>query len=525
MYKKYIMAISHDKDVSNDMEQKIIKYVALYLRKSRGDEETALDKHKLILCDLCKSNNWKYVEYEEIVSGDSVSMRPIFQKLLIDIENGIFDAVAVVDIDRLGRGDEQDQGMIKKAFAKSNTLIITPQKVYDLNNDTDKTFVDFKTFLARQEYSQIVKRLIQGKKIGARQGAWTNGTPPYPYEYERWKDKYNQKGLVVNDDKLTIYRYIINSVINDNKTPSEISYELNKKNILSPRNGIWHSGTIYRLLIDETHLGKIVSNKSKGDGHKKKKPDAINNKRLPKNQWVIVENCHEAVKTQEEHDKILLFCSRLIKVPKRKSKKILPFSGLIKCGLCGHTMSLYYRENRKTHESLKPCWYHTPEGKKCTNQGMSITFLYDYINNQILNYKYHLQEILSQNKFSNQQENIQNKVNDQKQFLENKQKSLSRILDGFENGIYSLNLFKERKLKIEESIIKSEEQIKLLEIELRNINNVTIKDKLNLIDKFEINIRKNDLTGIQTNKLYKSIIDSIKWTKKDKDINIEVKFK
>ena len=124
------------------MGQKIIKYVALYLRKSRGDAETDLEKHRLILTELCKINNWKYVVYEEIMSGDSIEMRPKFQKLLADVESEVYDAVCVVDIDRLGRGDEEDQGKIKKAFAKSDTYVITPEKVYNLNNAEDKFVVE-----------------------------------------------------------------------------------------------------------------------------------------------------------------------------------------------------------------------------------------------------------------------------------------------------------------------------------------------------------------------------------------------
>lgn len=508
------------------MEQKIIKYVALYLRKSRGDEEKALDKHRMILSELCNSNNWKYVEYEEIISGDSVAMRPAFQKLLNDVKSNIYDAVAVVDIDRLGRGDEQDQGMIKKIFAKSNTLIITPQKVYDLNNDTDKTFIDFKTFLARQEYSQIVKRLIQGKKIGARQGAWTNGTPPYPYEYQRWNNKYNEKGLVVNDDKLKIYRYIIDSVVIDNKTPSEIAYELNRKGIPSPRNTVWHGVTIYRLMLDETHLGKIISNKSKGDAHKHKKPDAKESEPVPKNQWVVVENCHEAVKAQEEHEKILIFASRLTKIPKRKSTRILPLSGLIKCSMCGHTMTLYYRKDRKNNpEYLKPCWYHTPLGDKCPNKGMTISFIYDYINKQILSYEHNLQEKLKDTSCSEYKQDIDNKIIIQNQLLENKQKALSRILDAFENGAYSLNQFKERKAKVEQSISDIQNQICLLQIEEKHFNLKTIENKLSILEKFKTDIKADNITNIEKNKLYKSIIDCIIWTRTDNNITIDVKFK
>ena len=58
-----------------------IRYVALYLRKSRGEEEDLI-KHETILIDMCKKNDWKYVIFKEIATSDSIELRPIFQKLL-----------------------------------------------------------------------------------------------------------------------------------------------------------------------------------------------------------------------------------------------------------------------------------------------------------------------------------------------------------------------------------------------------------------------------------------------------------
>lgn len=383
-----------------------------------------------------------------------------------------------------------------------------------------------KNFIARREYKQIVKRLTQGKKVGARLGMWTNGIPPYPYEYERWEGKINRKGLVVNDDKLSVYRYIIDSVIQDNKAPADIAYELNQKEIPSPRNSVWHGNTIYRLLLDETHLGKIISNKSKGDGHSKKKPSSKRAEPIPKDQWVVVENCHEAVKSQEEHEKILLFASRLTNTPKRKPIKILPLTGLVKCGICGHTMTFYYREDRpKNPEYLKPCWFHNSVGEKCPNKGMVISFLFDYINEKILFYKQSLRESMKDINFGDKSKELENHIQTQNKLLESKQKALVRILDAFENGAYSLNQFKERKANTEKAITEIEEQMKILQLEAKHYDSTSIEDKLKILDKFEEDIKKDNLTNTQKNKLYKAIIECIVWTRIDNNINIEVKFK
>lgn len=104
------------------MEPVKSRYVANYLRKSRGDNDSDLDKHRMVLNELSERNGWKSVEYHELETGDSIEMRPHMTRLLADVANGIFDAVCVVDIDRLGRGDMGDQDRIKKVFARSNTL-------------------------------------------------------------------------------------------------------------------------------------------------------------------------------------------------------------------------------------------------------------------------------------------------------------------------------------------------------------------------------------------------------------------
>lgn len=517
--------MNQNRGVINSDNEKIIRYVALYLRKSRGEDETALDKHKLMLTELCKENNWKYVEYKEIVSGESIEMRPIFKQLLEDISNDLYDAVVVADIDRLGRGNQSDQGKINQAFAISNTYIITPQQVYNLNDDDDEFIVDMKGFISRREYKQIVKRLSQGKKIGSRMGNWTNGTPPYPYEYEKYNNKFNEKGLVVNEDKLKIYRYIINSVINDNKTPKQISIELNNRKIPSPRNGLWHGNTIYRLLLDETHLGNIIANKTKGDGHKKKKLNSKPVEYIPKEKWVIVHNCHEAIKTQDEHDQILLFASRLTNMPKRTQNNIMPLSGLIKCKKCGHTMGVYRRNDRNMSDVLKPCWYTDLYGKKCNNSGMKLDTLYEYILNDIDNYQEILLKQVNDNNVSENRKSIEQKILLLEEEINKNNKTIERMLDGFENGLYTIDQFKERKNKINIIVEKLQQEYDILKKQWNNISTDELEIKLEKIKNFKIKFYSKNISDEQINREFKSIINYIEWGRNGNDISIYVDYK
>lgn len=111
------------------------------------------------------------------------------QELLKDLkdEDDLYDAVLVIDQDRLSRGGTTDAEVIKEVLVESNTLLIENGNVYDLSTDQDEFVYDMKSIIARQEYKQIKKRLRRGKIQGARKGLWTNGQPPLPYVYNKEK--------------------------------------------------------------------------------------------------------------------------------------------------------------------------------------------------------------------------------------------------------------------------------------------------------------------------------------------------
>ena len=112
-----------------------------YLRKSRADDplltvEEVLSRHEAILDEWAEANLGAKVpeqnKYREVVSGETISDRPEIQKILKLIESPKINAVLIVEVQRLSRGDLEDCGRLIKLFRYTNTLVITPQKTYDL---------------------------------------------------------------------------------------------------------------------------------------------------------------------------------------------------------------------------------------------------------------------------------------------------------------------------------------------------------------------------------------------------------
>ncbi len=495
-----------------------VRFVANYIRKSRAESMEDLEKHRMILTDLCRKNKFKYVEYVEVGTSDSIDMRPKMSKLLKEIEDSVYDAVCVVEYDRLSRGDMGDQDRIVKTFKRSETLIITPDKIYDLNDDTDDEMVEFKGFMARREYKMITKRLRQGKKVGARQGQWTNGTPPFPYVYQSYKDKFNKKGLVADDDQLVIYREIIEMALKG-IAPQIIAETLNKKGSLTNRGNYWSSFAIHRLLSDETHLGRIISNKTQGDAHKNKRPSSKEYKQLPKSDWVIVENCHEAVKTQEEHDKICKLINIRRSIGTRARHKTFMFSGLIKCARCGHTHTFYTR-NEKCF--MKPCWYIDPMGVKCRNEGIRVSVIEERVLAEIAKYKDSFLNNPEQEDSSIKE--LDSLIAEKEHLLAKQMKAKALINDAYEMGDYSREEWLERKKRREIEIKNTSNEIYDLKKLYNSSEKVSNAERYKNLSDFFHNIVS--LTDNATrNDLYRTILESIIWYRSGEDIKITINFK
>lgn len=511
----------------NEYNPIIIKYVAEYLRKSRGETTEDLIKHKTILEELCKSRGWVYVVYEEVETGESLFARPVMQQLLRDVEDNIYDAVVCVDLDRLGRGDLVDWGQIKRVFQKTNTYMVTPSSLYNLNDDNEEFAVDLQTLFARREYKKITHRLSMGKKVGAKLGAWTNGTPPMPYEYQEWIDPatnkryYNEKGLVVNLQKLSIYRFMVDSFIKDKKSTNEIAWELNRRNIPSPRGGRWCNMTVRRLLVDETHLGKIISNKTKGDGHKNKSPNKQPFQKIPKEQWTVVENRHEAIKTQDEHEKILIGIQRNLKSPYRRSDHYYPLKGLIKCGLCGYGLPLEYKRSKDL--IVKKCWHKDYLGNKCPNSSGKAQYIIDAIDEQLKEYEEQIRkEIESCEDQSTDLIQLQIKTIMDK--LNKKDIALKRARIAYDEGVDTLDEYRSAKERILKEVDELESQLSIENLKLQKAQSITNHEKLHYIEEFRRSRWEDELDDKELNDLYKTIISNIIWTKQGDNIDIKVNF-
>lgn len=160
-----------------------------YLRKSRMDTdfdevsvEETLNRHRKILESFCKERRLNVVEtLEEVVSGESLSSRPKMLRLLELVNTGMYAGVVCIDIERLSRGSSLESGYIMQVLQANNCKIITPSKIYDLQNESDEQFTDMKFMFSRYELKTITKRLVRGRNQSASEGKFLGSVAPYGY--------------------------------------------------------------------------------------------------------------------------------------------------------------------------------------------------------------------------------------------------------------------------------------------------------------------------------------------------------
>ncbi|MBN1992860.1 MAG: recombinase family protein [Anaerolineae bacterium] len=120
---------------------------------------------------------------QEVKSGEELANRPVMKGILEEIEAGEVQAIICQNISRLSRDEDGIDGRYIKQLCRENgCLIVTPDMVYDLSQETHDDMADFQFLGAKWYKRAMMKQLAQGLKARARQGKFMGGTPMLGYE-------------------------------------------------------------------------------------------------------------------------------------------------------------------------------------------------------------------------------------------------------------------------------------------------------------------------------------------------------
>jgi len=158
--------------------------------------------------------------------------------------------------------------------------------------------------------------------------------------------------LTVNEDEAPIVRKIFSKYCDDGKGLHMISKELEDEGIKTKKgNSRWTSAAVSRILKNEKYAGDLVQRKTYTTDcltHEKK----YNNGEV---ELIIQRNHHEPIVSRDTFDRAQAELARRGEAAREHARYTIryPFSGKVKCGLCGMTFVSRKRENRKTQLAWK----------------------------------------------------------------------------------------------------------------------------------------------------------------------------
>ena len=282
--------------------------------------------------------------------------RPGFEAMMETVCAGKANCIVVKDLSRFGRDYIEAGNYLDHVFPSMGVRFISIGDGYDSADATtaDCLIVALKN-LMNQVYSKDISRKsgsILREKI--KRGEFIGGYASYGYI----KDPEDKHRIIVDPEAAEVVRAIFQKRL-EGASNAAITRWLNDSGILSPccyryQKGIlidqryaqpkpWGIETVKKILSSQVYLGHMVQGRRRSEFYA-----GIPDRLLPKSEWTIVENTHEAIISQEDFEAVQALCeaknrgyhARLGKYDYLgKSENIL--RGLVYCGDCGRPMVRY----------------------------------------------------------------------------------------------------------------------------------------------------------------------------------------
>jgi len=507
--------------------------VAIYLRLSREDldnkkESESITNQRELLIDFVNSQEFNlYDEYiDDGISGTTFD-REDFNRMITDINKGLINTVITKDLSRLGRDYIEAGRYVEKYFPEKGVRYISLLDGYDseVENISDD-MLPFKLLMNDMYAKDISKKVRAALTSKKNQGLFIGWKAIYGYK----KHPENKHKLIIDEEASMIVKRIFDMAQNK-KSPKQIADILTSEGVPNPSyyanlnrgkktlsSNFWCSRTIDEMLINPTYIGHLTQGRRKKINYKSKKEV-----RTDSSKWIIKQNTHEPIITDEVFEKVKMIRSK--KSNYRKSTEHL-LGGLLYCKECGHSIGITKSKDKKRKycecnhykkfSRFKLCTPHTLNYDK-----LEIAVLEDikelckkHVDNSRFKIlvKYYRDKNLTKYKYEKNIENSNSII----QSLTNK---LDNIYSDKIENLIDIEMYKRAHDKI-----KSE-----IQLEKENIN--TILDKIKLLDNNNKECENNYLKKLEgylsfnkpNKNIITEIIDKIEISE-NKEIDIYYKF-
>ena len=326
--------------------------VGAYIRLSRESDysdSNSISNQCMIIEEFCKHANLKIVDYyiDDGYTGTNFD-RPAFKRLFNDIDDKKINCIIVKDLSRFGRNSGWVQVYLDELLPMIGVRFISINDNLDskTTNISDSMEAKFLSFAYEYHAIENSKKIKQLKHMQQKNGDYIGVSAPYGY----LKDPNDNHKLIIDDYAANIVKRIFVMTL-ELKSRSEIADILNNENIYPPSkykaevtkvtssktkiSSEWNPNMVREILKNEVYIGNTVQGKVSKPQRKLK---TIIKKK--KDDWIVVENTHEAIIPKDDFNKVQNIFNY--------SKAVLEGNDILlrylKCHECGNS---FYRNKSK----------------------------------------------------------------------------------------------------------------------------------------------------------------------------------
>ena len=510
---------------------------ALYIRLSREDgdnlESESITNQRDLLHLFLEKTKEKLVYIDEYVDDGFTGSnfdRPSWKRLMRDLENGKVNTIITKDLSRMGRDYISMGEYIERIFPERGIRYIAINDDIDTLHETPGLeFLQFKLMFNDyflKDTSKKIRKVLKAKK---EKGEFLGFKAPYGY----LKDKSDKHKLIVDENVRPIIKKMF-LLAYTGKSPKQIANIFSKEHIPTPsvyanlNRGmkstayeLWCPRTIEEMLTNETYIGNMTQGRRKKLNYKSKKEI-----RTPKEEWIIIENTHEAIIDKKIFDTVVL----LLKKNKNKpmGNNIMLLSGFMVCKECGHKIGINKSSDGKRYYCH--CSYYTAHSKYglCTPHSLNYKKLENLVLDEIRKLcKEYVDSTAFKDKVEESRKKNDSKVKKQVEIniLEKKIRTnngyIDKVYEDKLNGNIDIEIFNRLTIKYKDEILSWKKRIESIEKEISTLDKVdTDKERKDILEKI------NEYLALEkpTRALLVNLIDKI-LISEDKTVEIHYKFK
>lgn len=460
-----------------------MKTGALYIRVSTDDQaELSPDAQKRLLLDYAKKNDIivsKDFIFSESVSGRHVQKRPEFQRMIATAKQPShpIDVILVWKFSRFARN--QEESIVYKSMLKKDRVDVVSVSEPLIEGPFGSLIERIIEWMDEYYSIRLSGEVLRGMKEKALQHGYQT-TPCLGYDAVG-----HGKPFVINESEYAVVSYIMDLYDNQNMDETAIARRCNDLGYRTRRGNPFERRTVDRILENPFYCGTVIWN------------------------GVEFEGAHEVRLSRERFEKRQeLIASRKRPIKARNVSTCKHWlSGLIKCSICGATLS-YTGNNACPYFQ---CWKYA-KGFHKTSVALSVKKAEEAVTD-------YFDQILSGAEFSYVRKSQPKDSNDLE--IERLQKELSkleirekRIREAYESEIDTLEEYKANKNRLTASRLKINSQIENL-LHDQEEPEIDTEKVLREIKSVNDILKNPDVEYEEKGLLIRSVVDQIVYDKEE----------